>query len=456
MSINKKYVMAGMLATAAIIPMADVTNSYADEMRITTTRVNFRKGPGTNYSSMQVIEKGQTVEFLGESGDWANVKYNSKTGYIHKDYLATQSSTPSNSVMYVNASSGLNVRKGPSTSYAKVAKLANGTQVNVITTSGDWSKITSGSITGYVSNAYLTASPSNNGGSNESNDNNQATTTKYVNSNSNLNVRSGPSTSHSVVTKLTRGTAVTVHSTSNGWSKITVNGVSGYVSSQYLSDTKPSTPSEGNNSGSQTATTKYVTANSLNVRSGAGTNYSKVGSLSKGTQVTVHSTSNGWSKITSGSVNGYVSDQYLSTTKPSTSNDSTSSGSSTTDRATKVVNFAKQQLGKKYVWGAQGPSSFDCSGFTYYVYKNSVGVTLNRTSSAQSSNGSHVSKSNLRAGDLVFFDTSGPNNGAISHVGIYIGGGQMIHASSGKGQVVITSMNTSYWNKAYVTARRVV
>ena len=453
MSINKKYVMAGMLATAAIIPMADVTNSYADEMRITTTRVNFRKGPGTNYSSMQVIEKGQTVEFLGESGDWANVKYNSKTGYIHKDYLATQSSTPSNSVMYVNASSGLNVRKGPSTSYAKVAKLANGTKVNVITTSGDWSKITSGSITGYVSNAYLTASPSNNGGSNESNDNNQATTTKYVNSNSNLNVRSGPSTSHSVVTKLTRGTAVTVHSTSNGWSKITVNGVSGYVSSQYLSDTKPSTPSEGNNSGSQTATTKYVTANSLNVRSGAGTNYYKVGSLSKGTQVTVHSTSNGWSKITSGSVNGYVSDQYLSTTKPS---DSTSSGSSTTDRATKVVNFAKQQLGKKYVWGAQGPSSFDCSGFTYYVYKNSVGVTLNRTSSAQSSNGSHVSKSNLRAGDLVFFDTSGPNNGAISHVGIYIGGGQMIHASSGKGQVVITSMNTSYWNKAYVTARRVV
>ena len=137
MSINKKYVMAGMLATAAIIPMADVTNSYADEMRITTTRVNFRKGPGTNYSSMQVIEKGQTVEFLGESGDWANVKYNSKTGYIHKDYLATQSSTPSNSVMYVNASSGLNVRKGPSTSYAKVAKLANGTKVNVITTSGD-------------------------------------------------------------------------------------------------------------------------------------------------------------------------------------------------------------------------------------------------------------------------------------------------------------------------------
>ena len=70
--------------------------------------------------------------------------------------------------------------------------------------------------------------------------------------------------------------------------------------------------------------------------------------------------------------------------------------------------------------------------------------------------GSYVSKSNLRAGDLVFFDTSGPNNGAISHVGIYIGGGQMIHASSGKGQVVITSMNTSYWNKAYVTARRVV
>ena len=64
MSINKKYVMAGMLATAAIMPMADVTNSYADEMRITTTRVNFRKGPGTNYSSMQASKTPQVYAHL--------------------------------------------------------------------------------------------------------------------------------------------------------------------------------------------------------------------------------------------------------------------------------------------------------------------------------------------------------------------------------------------------------
>ena len=461
MSINKKYVMAGMLATAAIMPLVDATDSFANEIKVTTTRVNFRTGPGTNYSSMCVIDKGQTVEFISESGDWANVRYNSKTGYVHRDYLTSQNSTTTNSVMYVNAAPGLNVRKGPSTSYAKVAKLSNGTQVNVIATSGEWSKITSGSVTGYVSNAYLSPSAPNNEGSNndnnQNNNNNQQTTTKYVSCSANLNVRKGPSTSYAVVTKITQGTEVTVHSTSNGWSKITVNGVNGYVSSQYLSDAKPSTPDNNvGNEGSQTVTTKYVTANALNVRSGPGTNYSKVGSLSKGTEVTVHSSSNGWAKITSSSVSGYVSEQYLSATKPSTPDNNISNDSSNTDRASKVVSFAKQQLGKPYVWGAQGPSSFDCSGFTYYVYKNSVGVTLNRTSADQSKNGSYVSKSSLRAGDLVFFDTSGPNNGAISHVGIYIGNGQMIHSSSSKGQIVIVNMNTSYWNNAYVTARRIV
>ena len=113
-------------------------------------------------------------------------------------------------------------------------------------------------------------------------------------------------------------------------------------------------------------------------------------------------------------------------------------------------------MGKPYVWGAEGPSSFDCSGFTYYVYKNAAGITLPRVSADQSKYGTTVSKSNLRAGDLVFFDTNGSNNGAVSHVGIYIGGGQMIHCSSSKGQVIKTSMETNYWVNAFVRAKRVL
>ena len=173
-----------------------------------------------------------------------------------------------------------------------------------------------------------------------------------------------------------------------------------------------------------------------------------IGKLSKGSKVEVISTSNGWSKIKYDGRTGYVSSQYLSSS-------ASDSSSSTSSSASKVISLAKSLLGKPYVWGAQGPSSFDCSGFTYYVFKNAANVTLPRVSKDQSKYGTYVSKSNLKIGDLIFFDTDGSNNGNVSHVGIYLGNNEFIHASSTKGKVVISQMS-SYYNSAYVNARRVL
>jgi uncharacterized protein YgiM (DUF1202 family) len=519
MSINKKYVMAGMLATALVAPMTDATNSYADDTRTITGRVNFRTGPGNEYDSMGKIEEGETVTYLCSNGGWRKVKYNSKVGYVYKTYIS-EGSTSTTTVKYVKCDKSLNVRKGPSTSYSIITSLSNGTKVNVISSSGGWSKITTGSTTGYVSNQYL----SNSAPSSSS----EISTTKYVVASVGLNVRKGPSTSYAVVTTLTNGTKVTVKSTSNGWSKITSDGITGYVSSSYLSNSKPSTDDDSTN---ETSTIKYVDANTgLNVRKGPSTSYAVITKLADGTKVTVKSTSNGWSKITTGNTTGYVSSSYLTSSKPSTDNDSTnetstikyvdantglnvrkgpstsyavitkladgtkvtvkstsngwskittgnttgyvsssyltskkpssggssSSDSSTSNSASKLISYAKKFLGKPYVWGAQGPNGFDCSGFTYYVFKNSAGITLPRTSSMQSKYGTYVSKSNLKPGDLLFFDTVGSNNGGVTHCGIYIGNGQMIHAASGQGKVVINNINSSYYVNAYVNARRVL
>lgn len=394
MSINKKYVMAGVLATALVAPLTDATNSYADDTRTITGRVNFRTGPGKSYSSMGKIEKGKKVTYLGSSGNWIKIKYNSKTGYIYKDYISkattSTSSSTSTSVRYVKSSDGLNVRKGPSVSYSKITNLPNGTKVTVKSTSNGWSKITSGSITGYVSDKYLSKTPptvtvEENTSNDKNNQTNETSTTKYISASSGLNVRKGPSTSYSVISTLAKGTKVTVKSTSNGWSKITSGSITGYVNSSYLTSKKPSTATSSNSSSSNT-----------------------------------------------------------------------NSSTSTSNSASKVISYAKKLLGKPYVWGAQGPNGFDCSGFTYYVFKNSAGITLPRTSSAQSKYGKSVSKSNLKAGDLIFFDTVGPNNGAVTHVGLYIGNGQFIHAASGQGKVVINNLNSSYYVKAYVNARRVL
>ncbi|WP_434797824.1 C40 family peptidase [Terrisporobacter vanillatitrophus] len=127
---------------------------------------------------------------------------------------------------------------------------------------------------------------------------------------------------------------------------------------------------------------------------------------------------------------------------------------SKSSKSTKVVSFAKKQLGKKYVWGKSGPSTFDCSGFTYYVIKKTTGKSISRTSTAQSKQGKYVSRKNLKKGDLVFFATTG--KGRVSHAGIYIGNKKFIHASSTKGKVVISSMASGHYYNTFVNGRRVI
>jgi len=136
----------------------------------------------------------------------------------------------------------------------------------------------------------------------------------------------------------------------------------------------------------------------------------------------------------------------------------TAAGKKTADRASesrrlvnsKVVEYAKQFLGKPYKWGASSGNAFDCSGFVLYVMKK-FNVNLDRTASGQFNNGTKVERSDLQPGDLVFFTTykKGP-----SHVGVYIGDDKFIHASSTQKKVVITDMNSSYYKKRYLGARR--
>jgi cell wall-associated NlpC family hydrolase len=116
--------------------------------------------------------------------------------------------------------------------------------------------------------------------------------------------------------------------------------------------------------------------------------------------------------------------------------------------------LAKKHLGKRYVWGATGPYKFDCSGFTSYVCKKN-GVCIPRTSINQSKVGKYVSRNNLIAGDLIFFDTSKRRKGYVNHVGIYIGNNKFIHASSAKKKVVVTSLNKPFYKSRFKWGRRV-
>ncbi len=127
---------------------------------------------------------------------------------------------------------------------------------------------------------------------------------------------------------------------------------------------------------------------------------------------------------------------------------------STSGRAnnSSVVQAAYRNLGARYVWGASRPGAFDCSGFTMYVMRQ-FGVSLPHSSSAQFRMGSSVSRSNLLAGDLVFFSLA--TRGVVGHVGVYIGNGRMIHASTPSTGVIVSSLSERYYVSRYLGARRV-
>ncbi len=133
--------------------------------------------------------------------------------------------------------------------------------------------------------------------------------------------------------------------------------------------------------------------------------------------------------------------------------DSTSQGVSLDKE---VEKNAKKLLGRRYVWGAVGPNTFDCSGFTMKVFRK-VGINLPRVSRNQAKVGKLVKFDELQRGDMVFFDTSRAHRGKVNHVGIYLGDGEFIHASSGKKRVVITSFNKKrFYRDRFLWGRRVL
>jgi len=131
----------------------------------------------------------------------------------------------------------------------------------------------------------------------------------------------------------------------------------------------------------------------------------------------------------------------------------TSSSKKNDDRCQSITSLAKTKLGKRYVWGASGTkNTYDCSSFTKFVYKNH-GIDIPRTSIRQSKFGKYVKRSELKKGDLIFFDTSKQRKGYVNHVGIYLGDNKFIHASSAKKKVVVSSLSKFYAQR-YKGARR--
>jgi cell wall-associated NlpC family hydrolase len=249
---------------------------------------------------------------------------------------------------------------------------------------------------------------------------------------SSLRLREEPTTSASIVTTLNKGVAVAIlDDSTDGWYKISYNGSTGYVSSDYMIVDRDNL----------FTTYGRTNADSVNVRSSASTDSEVLASIATGTIVTINGFENGWYKVTCKyGTEGYIRSDLLDMTSSATSSSA-------------ISETALQHLGTRYVWGGSSAGGFDCSGFTMYVYKQ-FGYSLPHTATGQwqSGIGTKVySISELQPGDLVFFNDPSRNAGkACSHAGIYIGNGQHIHASSAKDGVVISSLTSGYYNQYFI------
>lgn len=274
-----------------------------------------------------------------------------------------------------------------------------------------------------------------------------------------LRLRSEASTKGFVLRNLAHSTQVEVlEKLDNGWCRVSCDGVTGYVSGKYLTIAEEAAqaevpenavalaeaPAEAQSdeaaqAGGEEALYIKITTGTLNVRSGPSTEYDKVGTLHSGRVVQVLETLEGWYRIEE----GYISSEYAVQADPSQ-----------VSKGQEIADYALQFLGYRYVHGGTSPKGFDCSGLTTYVYKQ-FGYTLNRTCSGQLDNGTPVSMSELQPGDIVIF-RKGNSSKKATHVGLYIGNNQFIHASTPTKGVIISKMSDSYYTSGFVGGRRIV
>lgn len=424
-------------ATIAVLTAALSFSSFAFSAqggKVTANgSLNMRSQASLSASVLAKLPTGSSVLVLDDAGDWYKVAYHGMVGFVSDDYL-TLSSAMNIQAGYakVTTGSGLRLRSGPGTSYAVLTTLSKGTTAEIIGVNNGWIKVNYKSCTGYLSAEYITVVSTD-----ESGDTSSSSGSLKVTSSGKLRMRSGPGTSYSIITSLSPGTVVKNLGTSGSWYKVQHGDYVGYVSGDYVTPVSDTASSYDG--------IKVTSNGRLNMRSGAGTSYSIVTTLPSGAVAKLISTHSNWYKVTYNGYTGFVSADYCQLV------DYDAAVSVDSIRES-VVAYAKTFLGTKYVYGGNTPETgFDCSGFVKYVLAE-YGYSIPRTSASQYSATARISKSELKLGDLIFFGSSG----TVSHVGMYIGENNFIHAENSTTGVCISSLSSSYYTSHYIGCGRVI
>ena len=423
---------------------------------INADTVNIRKETSTDSKIVLQVAINDKVEVIEKNGEWYKVKKDDKEGYINSEYIKvseeikdsdaddkkTETDESENTVNNEDNSSekkeetseeqkqallpaGINVKLTPNIMSNNIFTTTQDIKVSVLDQINSWKYVLmENGLKGWVRNNNVNEEVIKEEKEEEQEENNQeenkaeeekkdedkieSKNEKAYIKYSSVNLRKEPSTSADVIERLKLNTEVTIiEDVSAVWCKVKVGDNVGYISKELLSNEKQKEEEKSSE------------------------------------------------KTTSRDGDDSSREESKNDEKKESTNSSTKSSNSSGVTGEEIVAYAKQFLGKPYVYGGSSPSGFDCSGLTSYVYKH-FGYSLSRTASGQASNGVKVDKDELQPGDLVLFKNHALTK--IGHVGIYIGDGKMIHASEPKTGVIITDINSKAYKypQRYATARRII
>ncbi len=407
------------LASAGPVASAGQASDRAPKAYVKVDSVNVRNGPGSRFDATDRLPKGTTVWVIGEQGQWRKVKYGNGEGGWIADWLLKYEGAP---------------------------KVSEGTRL--ATESVRQAEQPLMSLTAWI-------------GGND------------------VNVRNGPGMEYEVKTTAAYGTKVTVLDLDGHWCKVRLpDGMIGWVAGWVMDYVGPGrtilVSAAAGNDRTVAARVGWVTGDAVNLRARPGTDAAELEVVAKGTEVVILDREGDWFKIaTSNNKVGWMHTQYIESREQRLLRAETGAQNVPPTQVARVepslvgsgvrpatgwpgrtiVRTAKSYLGRgiPYRLGGASTKGFDCSGFVMTVLAKH-GVKLPHRAAEQHNRGKAVPRGQEMPGDLVFFKNT--YRRGISHVGIYIGDGEFIHCSSSRNGVVVSRLDTGYYGRKYVGARR--